>query len=382
MAPKLAYSNLFHDKLSLVVTLVGIVFSVLLMAVQCGIYLGTSDMIAAVIDRTDADIWVMARGIKTVDDPSPLTGNERYAVLSTPGVAEVEDLIITFANWRKPHGGTQTVLVVGSDMLGTHLRPWNLKPGAGSIAALASPMSVAVDETYFKDLGIEKLGDQAEINRNRVTVSAITKGIRTFTTMPFVFTSLVRAKSIAQDGPEQSARPTYLLAKVKAGADVETVRLALAARLPNEQVLTKQAFRDQSIDYWMNQTGAGLALIAGAFLGLIVGIVVVAQTLYSSTKDHINEFATLRAMGASAGYIHQVILAQALLSAVVGYAAGMVLSIIAVWGIQSYVPELAISMTPGLAGMLFAVTLSMCTLAALSAIFKVTRIDPAEVFSR
>lgn len=34
MAPKLAYRNLFHDRLSLFVTLTGIVFSVVLVAVQ------------------------------------------------------------------------------------------------------------------------------------------------------------------------------------------------------------------------------------------------------------------------------------------------------------------------------------------------------------
>jgi len=40
MGRKLAYRNLFHDRLSLLVTLVGIVFSVVLIAVQCSIYLG------------------------------------------------------------------------------------------------------------------------------------------------------------------------------------------------------------------------------------------------------------------------------------------------------------------------------------------------------
>ena len=65
-------------------------------------------------------------------------------------------------------------------------------------------------------------------------------------------------------------------------------------------------FRQRSLDYWLFETGAGSALIAGAILGIIVGVVIVAQTLYASTKDHINEFATMRALGASAGYIHRV----------------------------------------------------------------------------
>ena len=46
---------------------------------------------------------------------------------------------------------------------------------------------------------------------------------------------------------------------------------------------------------------------------------IVAQTLYSSTKDHLNEFATLRAIGSSRRYIYKVIICQALLSAVIGF---------------------------------------------------------------
>ena len=82
------------------------------------------------------------------------------------------------------------------------------------------------------------------------------------------------------------------------------MRKALAARLPDTEILTHDDFRQRSLDYWLFETGAGSALIAGAALGIIVGVVIVAQTLYASTKDHLNEFATLRALGASAGYIH------------------------------------------------------------------------------
>jgi putative ABC transport system permease protein len=45
-------------------------------------------------------------------------------------------------------------------------------------------------------------------------------------------------------------------------------------------------------------------------------------------------------------------------------------------------PTLNIVMTPKLAFALFLLTLGMCIFAAISAIFKVTRIDPAGVFSR
>ncbi|MEQ1711443.1 MAG: FtsX-like permease family protein, partial [Hyphomicrobium sp.] len=124
----------------------------------------------------------------------------------------------------------------------------------------------------------------------------------------------------------------------------------------------------------------GIALIGGALLGILVGTVIVAQTLYSSTKDHLNEFATLRALGSSSAYIHKVILTQAGLSAVIGYLLGMAIAILIVAASQG--SALPIVMTPQLAFGLFALTLAMCAISALSAIVKVTKIDPATVFSR
>ncbi len=375
MATKLAYRNLFHDKMSLFVTLIGIVFSVVLISVQCGLYLGSEYTIARILDRTGGDIWIVPLGTKSFDDPSLLKGRERYAVHATPGVERVEELAVSFARWRKPQGGKTAILLVGADGRNGGLVPWNIVDG--SVAAMRAPAGVSVDKSYFKDLGIDGLGSTAEINGQTVRVETVTRGIRSFTTIPYVFTTLGRAQSMMQASYKQSS---YTVATVKEDADVETVRSALVKRLPDAEVLTTAEFRARSLKYWLFQTGAGAALIAGAMLGLIVGVVIVAQTLYASTKDHINEFATLRALGASAGYIVQVILMQAILSAIVGYALGMCLALLIVYAADG--TTLNVVMTPGLAAALFLVTLGMCTFAAISAILKVIRIDPASVFSR
>ena len=46
----LALRNLLHDRVRLAVTLIGILFSIVLVAVQLGLYLGASNMITANID--------------------------------------------------------------------------------------------------------------------------------------------------------------------------------------------------------------------------------------------------------------------------------------------------------------------------------------------
>ena len=150
--------------------------------------------------------------------------------------------------------------------------------------------------------------------------------------------------------------------------------------LGDVDVLTAAEFRDRSRSFWLFDTGAGFALFAGALLGIIVGTVIVAQTLYSSTKDHLNEFATLRAIGSSGVYIHKVIICQALISAVVGFclAAGIGLIVVAATADTA----LPIVMTPALTLGLFLLTVLMCVVSAIAAIVQVTRIDPAMVFTR
>ncbi len=371
----LAFRNLFHDRIRLAVTLVGILFSIVLVAVQLGLYLGASNIITANIDHAKADLWITVYGSKSFEDGGMLlTSRERHQALATPGVKAVIPLIVRFAEWRKPEGGSTRVVIVGSDAEDGGLEPWSLIEGTWD--DIKAPEAVAVDRTYLNELGIKGVGDTAQIATGRVRVRAITDNIRSFTQSPYTYTTLNRARALFGD----SDGTTFYLVQLEPGADVEKVRQDLQKRLEGAEVLTKQEFRDRSLKQWLFRTGAGVALIGGALLGSLVGTVIVAQTLYSSTKDHLSEFATLRALGSSSGYIHQVILAQAGISAVIGYLLGISIALTIL--VLSKNTALPMVMTPGLAFWLFTLTVGMCAISALSAIVKVTKIDPATVFNR
>jgi putative ABC transport system permease protein len=372
----LAFRNLFHDRVRLTVTLVGILFSIVLVAVQLGLYLGASRMITANIDHANADLWITIYGAKSFEDGGLLlTPHERHQALATPGVKAVIPLIVQFAEWRKPEGGSTRVVVVGSDAEDGGLQPWNLVEG--NWQDIKAPEAVAVDKTYLNELGIEGIGSTSQIANGRVRVRALTNGIRSFTRSPYAYTTLNRARSLFG---APSGASTFFLVQLEPGANAEKVRDDISSRLDGAEVLTTKEFRDRSLKQWLFRTGAGVALIGGALLGSLVGTVIVAQTLYSSTKDHLGEFATLRALGSSASYIHQVILAQAGISAVIGYVLGISLALLVL--VLSRNTALPIVMTPGLAFWLFTLTVGMCAISALSAIMKVTKIDPATVFNR
>jgi putative ABC transport system permease protein len=372
----LAFRNLFHDRIRLAVTLVGILFSIVLVAVQLGLYLGSSKEITAMIENAKGELWITAYGAKSFEDGGLLlTHNERHQALATAGVKSVAPLFVSFAEWRKPSGGSTRVVVVGTDPEDGGLAPFNLVEGDAT--DIKAPDGIAVDKSYLHELGIEGIGSTAQISTGRVRIRALTDDIRSFTQSPYVFTPISRARQLL-GAPDTST--SFHLVTLEPGANVETVRAEIKKKVAPAEVLTKQEFLARSLKQWLFNTGAGAALIGGALLGTLVGTVIVAQTLYSSTKDHINEFATLRALGSSSGYIVMVILAQAGMSALLGYALGISIALFLVHAAQG--SALPIMMTPGLAFGLLLLTLFMCAISAVSAIFKVTKIDPAVVFTR
>ena len=81
----LASRNLFHDRLRFVATTIGIVFSVVLVMVQMGLYLGFGQMVTTMIDHASADLWIMPKGTKCFEDPSLLDTRQRSRALSIPG---------------------------------------------------------------------------------------------------------------------------------------------------------------------------------------------------------------------------------------------------------------------------------------------------------
>jgi putative ABC transport system permease protein len=372
---KLAAQNLFHDRLRFIATIIGIVFSIVLVTVQMGLFVSFGRMVTTMIEHASADLWIVPQGTKNFEDPSLLDDVERFRALSIKEVTDAVPILVSFAQWRTPDGGATPIFVVGSDPKLTGLHPWNLS--AGSIDDLSVPDAVAVDESYFGQLESKGLGDVAEIRSQKAQVRAVTKGIRSFTTTPFVFTSLDRARAYTGTPPNKA---TYLLIRLAPGADVESVRDRLRKTLTKAEALTPAEFSNRSRSFWLFGTGAGFALFGGALLGIIVGTVIVAQTLYSSTKDHLNEFATLRAIGSSGRYIYTVIIIQALLSAVIGFlvAAGIGFVVVAATA-QSALP---VVMTPTLMASLFVLTVVMCIVSAISAIMQVMRLDPATVFTR
>lgn len=369
----IARQNLFHDRLRLVVTLTGVAFAVLLVTVQIGLFIGFTTTISAVIDHSGADIWVASRGVKNFDIAQPLKERLLYRALSMPQVDSAGRFLIRFADWKKPDGGQESIQIIGFETERRLGGPWNMVRGTPEMLALEG--GLIMDQLYMEQLGITRQGQYVEINNHRAKVAGFTRGIRSFTTSPYVFTTFDTARRITGMADDEM---TYILLRLAPGASPDTVKPEVARLFPQHDVYTTPEFRRKTQLYWMFNTGAGTGMLIAAFLGLVVGTVVVAQTLYATTMDHLNEFATIKAMGAPDSFIYRIILSQALISAFFGYGFGMTIS--AMLADLSEYTAMPILIPPQLSLGMLGLTVLMCTTSSCISINKVLHIDPAVVF--
>lgn len=369
----LAFKNLFHDRVRLAVTLTGIVFALVLIIVQFGLFLGFLETTANIVAHSGADLWVTATGTPHVNGGTVIQERRRYQILAVPGVTRAEKFVVQFANWKLPSGGNESVQIVGYDIDAGLGGPWDVVEG--SVEALKGQDTVIMDRLFLQKLGVTGVGHRTEVNGRRVRVVGMTSGIRSFTTSPWVFTSFKNAQNYGGLAEDQTL---FFLVKAEPGRDLQALKAGLMRNVPDVEVLTNAEMQWRTQYYWLFSTGAGITTLIGAALGLLVGTVVVAQTIYATTMDHIREYGTLKAMGAPNRYLYRVIIQQSLIAAVIGYALALVAGILVVRG--SVNGGAAILLPPEMMAATLGIAIVMCASASVISIRKATGIDPALVF--
>jgi putative ABC transport system permease protein len=368
----LARKILFHDRVKFAVASAGVSISVLLVMVQIGMYQGFMHNASNLIDHSPADIWVTGEANENFDFAAPIDDRAFYRVASVRGVKHAERMILMFGQFKLPEGGNQGVQVVGVEPNGHLMQPWNVIEGDPH--RITETDGITVDRTEFGKLRIGHIGEGREISGHRAEVVALTTGIRSFTTSPFVFTNLDTARLYTN---LPAGAISYVLVEAEPGIDVEALRARIDG-LPHLDAYTGGQMSRRTQHYWSSRTGVGTGFFTNAVLAVIVGLVVVGQILYNGTLEHIREYGTLKAMGARGSAIVRVILYQALITAAIGFVLGGLLAMGARAAMaKSY---LTVELSPQLAAATAVLTAVMCSFAALLSVIKVLRLDPATVF--
>lgn len=387
----IARKNLFEDLPRFMVAQAGIMFAVALVTVQTGLLEGFTKSSSLLIDGVKADLWVASKSMRFFDLTLPLPYRSLATVQALPEVARAEPLIIQSGIWQRlPDTDIAPVRVIGFDPKGEIFQPWNIQ--SGSLQDLERPNTAFIDQIDAPGLGITDVGQGADLNGRRVLVKGMTAGLRSLVASPYVFmstenanlyTSLVQLSDQIPLNTAPDLTPespiSYVLVQAVPGTDLAALKAKLADEIPDSRILTQAEMSKITQVYWRGSTGVGFILGLGAMVGIVVGTVVVGQILYASVADHLKEYGTLKAMGASDRYLYRIIIEQALWMAVLGYLPGLGLAMgLGSWTMQTRAIQILVS--PTSAAIIFGVTVAMCSGAAVFAIQKVTRLDPAMVF--
>ena len=378
----LAWLLLSRQPLRLLVAIAGISFAGILMFMQLGFRDGLFDASVTVHKLLDADLILISPRSKSSISMSGFPKRRLIQTLAQKDVESIAPVNLNYLLWRNPENlKTRSILALGFNPEDSLLLEKDFSekaqvlknPGRVLFDSLSRPEFGPIEEWFLNDRKVE-----TEVAGKRVKVEGLVK----------------LGPSFGADGNLLTSRETYLrlfpgnpkgsieigLVRLKSGANPLFVSKILNNSLPNDvRVLTKKEFIDFEKNYWRNSTAIGFIFTLGAFMGFVVGCVVVYQILYSDVTDHLPEYATLLAMGYRLKSLFFVVAREGFLLAFFGYLpayfSGQLL-----YALVRNSTRLPIEMDASKSILIFILILFMCMGSAGIAMRKLVDADPAEIF--
>jgi putative ABC transport system permease protein len=402
----LAWCNLTHDRVRFALFVLGITFAVVLMFVQLGFRNALLDSNTQLHDRLRCDLVLVSPTRQTLALRETFPRRRLEQARAVDGVAAVYPLYVESAisllrdtnpdpAKRMPARG---VRAVGLDPAAHLLDLPELRPDAPEARALRERGTALFDRRSKPDrdrpgqsvFGPLAVGTETELTGTNIRFVGSFELGTDFTSDGTLIVSeetfvdaLRRPFTFPSDSP--AARADLGLVRLTPGADPRAVQAAIRRAVstgepdPDVEVFTKDELRDREVTFWLNNTPIGFAFGFGMFMGFAVGLVICYQILSGDVTDHLPEYATLKAIGYGNGYLAWVVIQEALLLAVVGFAAGLGVSW-AAYELLTATTGLPLRLTPTRVGWVFLATVGMCCLSGLVALVGLLRADPADVF--
>ncbi len=395
---RFAIKMLFGDSAKFYGILLGLGFASLLIAQQASIFVGLMSRTFAFIGEVGhVDLWVFDPTQSYVDEPKPLRATALERVRGVTGVEWAAPLYKGLLVATLPDGSRQVCDVIGID--DDTLAGGPAEIVAGSLADLRLPDAVMVEVgssqqqlrfpaelppgavpapgQMLDPKGPKRpveIGDIIELNERRARVVGLVKCSETFVAAPTVYTVYSRAITYA---PPARRVMSSVLVKAVDGQDTD----ALAERISRETGLSALRPNDYSmhtLGYWMRETGIPINFGIAIALGFFVGVAIAGQMFYNFTLDNLRYFGAFKAMGASTPRLLGMVALQALVAGVLGL--GLGLGAVSAFGLNAAGGKLAFKMLWQIPLIAAGAVLVICILASVISMWKVIRLDPADVF--
>jgi putative ABC transport system permease protein len=378
----LAWLQVTREKTRLAVAIAGIAFADILIFVQLGFRDALFDSAVKPHQSLQTDLVLINPQFETFAAVKDFNRERLYQAQGVQGVKSVTSLYIGMGQWRNPTTRTtRSILIFGID-------PGNITFNLPDVNQQL-PQIQMFNHVLFDQSSRPEYGEIANIFNKQSTLE--TELNKRNIQVGGVFTL---GTSFAADGNVIASDSTFMnlfpdrtpdqvdvgLINLQPDADIKKTQSMLKAILPDDvKVLTLAEFAEIEKAYWANATPIGFIFGFGTIIGFVVGLIIVYQILYSDVSDHLAEYATLKAMGYSDGYLVGVLIQEALLLAVLGFMPGIVLAN-GLYSLAQSATLLPIAMTTNRAVVVLSLTIVMCTGSGALALRKLQSADPADIF--
>ncbi len=326
----IAIRMLTGDKQKFYGLLFGIAFSTLLITQQLTIFVNLIERGASgVYNAPEAQIWVMDPVSRTTDVKYEMPSTALDEVRSVRGVEWAVPHLRASASVRTSTGDLEGVAIIGVDDATLIGMPRNMAEGSKNV--LSRPDTVVIDDVgvtnMFED-GTDPIGQRLELNDQRAVIRGVADAIPSFTSQVTLYTKYSNALNFV---PGTRNRLSFVLAGVSEGETPQGV----AARIEEEtglKALPREDFAQSGIDFIIQNTGIPTNFGITVVLGFVVGVAIVGLTFSLFIRDNIKQFGALKAIGVTNGKIVQMVSAQAALVGSIGYALGVIGTVLFIYG--------------------------------------------------
>lgn len=363
----LARRNLMRSRVRLLVSIGGVALALTLVLALDAIFEGVSRQLTSYIDRSGAQVWVAQSGVQNMHMvaswmPSSVTDQVR----TVDGVAEVQPILYATDSIaaRDEQGWAYVIGLTPNASMGG---PWDVVDGSGR----PGPGEAVIDRRFAQRAGVG-LGDPVTMLGRDFRIAGLTEGTASLVnSVAFVTFDDFAARR----GGDPAV--SFVLVRIADGASPGSVARAIESRVDEVSAQTTEAFGVAERRLVLDMSGDVISIMN--VIGFVVGLAVVALTVYVATLALRREYGSLKAFGAPTAYLYRVVLTQAALSVALGFVAGLAITTalrpaIALAGMNL---ELAISGSSVVKVGLVAAAIA--ALAALLPIRQIAGLDPAVV---
>jgi putative ABC transport system permease protein len=373
---RIALKMLVGDRAKYLALVCGLGFSVLLITQQMSIFLGLLLRATGFLQNiAQPDLWIANPNTRYVLEVRPLDDADLSRVRSVPGVAWAAPFFAARATVDRPDGKFNTAELLGIDRSTLIGQPPEILEGR--LEDLRLPDAVMIEASGVEKLNGVKIGDRLKLNDRRAVVVGIFRAKLGFESNIMLYTTYENAIEFVPTGRDKMS---FVMVGVKEGYAVDDVKRAIEGRFDHLAALTRNEFRLRTIDFILKETGIGINFGITVLLGLLVGLIVSAATLYQFTLDNLRHYGVLKAMGATSRTLIGMILVQAIFAGLMAFGLGVGAAGIFVAASQRPGSELvAYFPWPLMLGSLAAM-LACVSIGSLLSLRRVLSLEPAVVF--